>query len=60
MANDDKGVEGLQARIDAVIEELRAARQRLLVTRGIAMWNRAEAAHRAMTGVKPPPPEIVH
>ena len=60
MANDDNDVDGLQARIDAVIEELRAARRRLLVTRGIAMWSRAEAEHRAMTGVKPPPPEIVH
>ena len=60
MANDIKDVDGLQARIDALIEEVRATRQRLLVTRGIAMWNRAEAVQGAMMGVTPLPPEKVH
>ena len=43
-----------------LIEEFRAAQQRRLVKRGIALWNRAEAAQQAMTYVEPPPPEKVH
>jgi hypothetical protein len=32
-----------QARLDALIEELRAAEKRQLVKRGILLWSRAEA-----------------
>jgi hypothetical protein len=49
-----------QARIDALIEQFRAAQQRRLVKRGIALWKRAEAAPQAMTCAEPPPPEKVH
>ena len=60
MAIDRNDRDERQARIDAFIEELRAAQQRRLVKRGIALWNRAEAAHQAMTCAEPPPPEKVH
>ena len=49
-----------QARLDALIEEFRAAQQRRLVKQGIALWERAEAAQQAMTCVEPLPPEKVH
>ena len=49
-----------QARIDALIELFRAAQQRRLVKRGIALWKRAEATQQAMKYVEPPPPEKVH
>ena len=49
-----------QARIDALIEQFRAAQQRRLVKRGIARWKRAEAAEQAVMYVEPPPPEKVH
>jgi hypothetical protein len=60
MTIDRKKSDERQARIDAMIEEFRAAQQRRLVKRGIALWNRAEAAQRAMECVEPPPPEKVH
>jgi hypothetical protein len=49
-----------QARIDALIEELRATEQRRLVERRIAQSNRAEAAQRAMRCITLPPPEKIH
>ena len=49
-----------QARIDALVEELRATEQRRLVERRIAHWNRAEAAQRAMRWITLPPPEKIH
>jgi hypothetical protein len=60
MAIDRNDGSELQARIDAFIEEFRAAQQRRLVQRGIALWNRAETAHAAMTLGQPPPPERLH
>ena len=49
-----------QARLDAMIEEFRAARQRRLVKAGIVLWNRAAAAQEAMACVAPAPPDKVH
>ena len=49
-----------QARLDAMIEEFRAAQQRRLVKAEMARWNRTEAAQQAMAGVKPAPPDKVH
>jgi hypothetical protein len=61
MAIDRNDRDERQARIDALIEEFRAARQSRLVKRGIALWNRAEAAQQAMTWTEePPPPEKIH
>ena len=60
MAIDRNDRDERQARIDALIEEFRAARQRRLVRQGIALWNRAEAEQQAMTWAEPPPPEKVH
>jgi hypothetical protein len=60
MAIDRKDRDERQARIDALVEEFRAARQRRLLKRGIALWNRFEAEQQAMTCVVRPPPEKVH
>ena len=60
MTIDRKKSDERQARIDAMIEEFRAAQQRRLVKRGIVLWNRAEASQRAMECVAPLPPETVH
>ena len=60
MAIDPKNDDQRQARIDAMIEEFRAAQQRRLVKRGIALWNRAEAEYQAMACVEPAPPDKVH
>lgn len=60
MAIDRNTGEERQARVDAMIEEIRAAQQRLLVKRGIALWNRAEAAQQAMACLAPAPPDKVH
>ena len=60
MAIDRNDSDERQARLDAMIEEFRAAQQRQLVKRGIVLWNRAEAAQQAMACVEPPPPEKVH
>ena len=60
MAIDRDDRDERQARIDALIEQFRAAQQRRLVKRGIALWRRAEAAPQAMRYVEPPPPEKVH
>jgi len=60
MAIDRNDSEERQARLDKMIEEFRAAQQRRLVKVGIALWNRTEAAQRAMACVEPAPPEQVH
>jgi hypothetical protein len=49
-----------QARLDAVIEEVRAARQRRLVKAELALRNRTETARRAMACVRPTPRDKVH
>ena len=59
MAIDRNDRDEREARLNAMIEEFRAAQQRRLVKRGIARWNRAEAA-QAMACLEPPPPEKVH
>ena len=43
MAIQQDATEGRQARLDALIDELRAAEKRQLLKRGILLWNRAEA-----------------
>jgi hypothetical protein len=60
MAIDRNDRDERQARIDALIEQFRAAQQRRLVKRGIALWKRAEAEQQAMKYIEPPPPEKVH
>ena len=48
MAIDRNDRDERQARIDALIAQFRAAQERRLVKRGIALWKRAEAAQQAM------------
>ena len=48
-----------QARLDALIEELRAAEKRQLLERGILLWTRAEAQH-GITPRDPTPPEKIN
>ena len=60
MAIDRNHNEERQARLDAMIEEFRAAQQRQLVQRGIVLWTRAEAAQQARAYVAPAPPDKVH
>ena len=60
MAIDRNDSEARQARLDAMIEEFRAAQQRRLVKAEMARWNRTEAAQQAMACVKPAPPDKVH
>ena len=49
-----------QARVDTMIAEFQSARQRRLVKRGIALWQRAEAAQLAMAHAPKPLPEKIH
>ena len=60
MAIDRNDSEARQARLDAMIEEFRAAQQRRLVKAEMAHWNRTKAAQQAMACVKPAPPDKVH
>ena len=60
MAIDRNDSEERQARLDAMIEEVRAAQQRRLVKAEIAHWNRTVAAQQAMACVKSAPPDKVH
>jgi hypothetical protein len=46
-----------EARLEAMLDEFRAAQQRRLVEREIKLWNRTCAAHRATVVAAPPPPE---
>ena len=43
MAIQRDATEERQARLDALIAELRAAEKRQLLKRGVLLWNRAEA-----------------
>jgi hypothetical protein len=43
MAIQRDATEERQARLDALIEELRAAEKRQLLKRGLLLWTRAEA-----------------
>ena len=56
MVNDDETRDERQARLDFMVEEFRAAQQRRIVKRGIALWNRTVA--QAALAEKPPAPEI--
>ena len=60
MAVDRNDSEERQARLDAMVEEFQAARQRRLVKTGIALWNRTEATQRAMACVAPVPTDKVN
>ena len=60
MAIDRNHNEERRARLDAMIEEFRAAQQRQLVQRGIVLWTRAEAALQARTYIAPAPADKVH
>ena len=43
-----------QVRVDGMIAEFRAARQRRRVKQGIALWNRTEEALRHASRAEPP------
>jgi hypothetical protein len=48
MATERNGIAALQARLDMMIAEFRAARQRRLLKQGIALWERTEMAQREL------------
>jgi hypothetical protein len=52
--------EALLARIEAKMDEYRAAERRGLVKRALALWTRAEAARRAAMRADPALAEKVH
>ena len=54
MAIERNTLEERQARLDAMIAEFRAARQRRLTKQGIALWKRTEAQHALSALVDPP------
>ena len=61
MARDPDNPDTPQARLDGMIAEFRAARQRRLVKQGMALWTRTEAAQRELdlvTEAEPPPTKI--
>ena len=60
MAIDRNDSDERQARLDAMIDEFRAAQQRRLVKAGKILWNRTEAAQQTMACVEPAPPDKVH
>ena len=57
MSTDLHDIDERQARIDAMVDEFRAARQRRMVKQGIALWNRTEAEQRAAQ-TEPPPSKV--
>ena len=59
MAIERDALEERQVRIEKMVDEFRAARQRRLVKQGLALWNRTEAeqAHIALR-VTPDPAKI--
>ena len=60
MAIECNDSEDRQARLDAMIEEFRAAQQRRLVKAELALWNRNQTAQRVIASVKPAPRDKVH
>jgi hypothetical protein len=60
VAIDRNDSEERQARLDAMLEEFRAAQQRRQVKAEIALRNRTEAAQQAMACAKPVPRDNVH
>ena len=57
MANELEPPHEQQARLERMLDEFRAARQRRLVKQGMALWNRTEEAHRNAAARGEPPPE---
>ena len=60
MAIEQDDAEERRLRIDTMIDEFRAARQRRLLQQGIALWKRAEAAELARTCGRRTAPEKIH
>ncbi len=60
MAIDRDDTDERRQRLDAMIEEFRAAQQRLLVKRERVLRNRAVSAKEAVASVVPPPPLKLH
>ena len=58
MANQRDVTDERQARLDALIKQLRAEEKRQLQKRGIALWTRTEAEHAAALGVTLPEEKI--
>lgn len=50
MAIERDDIEERQARIDVMVAEFHAARQRRLVKQGMVLWNRTKAHARALAG----------
>jgi hypothetical protein len=60
VAIDRNDSEERQARLDAMIEEFRAAQRHRLVKPEIVVWNLTETAQRAVACVEPAPRDKVH
>ena len=60
MAIERNESEDRQARLDAMIEEFRAARQRRLVKAELVHWNREATDKRAMACVKAVPRDKIN
>jgi len=58
MVIDRHDADDRQARIDKMIAEFRAARQRRQVKQGAALWNRTEEALRHASRAEPPPMKL--
>lgn len=58
MAVDRNDVDEQQARLDRIIADFRAVRQRLRVKQGIALWNRTEEALGGVAQAEPPPRKL--
>lgn len=59
MAVERDDTEERQARLDAMVDEFRAAQHRRLAKRAIALWNRTAAA-KVESGADTPPSEKLH
>jgi hypothetical protein len=59
MASQSDRTAEQQARLDRIIDEFRAARQRNLVKQGITLWDRTEEAYqKKVARVEPPPVKL--
>ena len=56
MAIDRDDTDERRARLDRIMDELRAAEQRSLVKRGIDLWNRTERAQPEIRVARPDRP----
>ena len=56
MVNQLDQIAEQQARLDRMIDEFRAARQRRLVKQGTVLWDRTEQAYRNEAAKGEPPP----